>query len=71
MMSAIPEGPAAAVAVTYCVPALEGASVGPLSEIVGVELSMLIVLVGASVTPAAFVASSVNFAWPSPSPCDA
>jgi hypothetical protein len=29
---ATPEGPAAAVAVTYCVPAVEGASLGPASD---------------------------------------
>jgi hypothetical protein len=39
-ISAIPEGLPPAVAVTYCVPAVDGASVGPEREIVGVLLSM-------------------------------
>jgi hypothetical protein len=39
-----PLGPAPAVAVTYWVPAVLGASVGPESEIVGVWLSTSTVL---------------------------
>jgi hypothetical protein len=38
-MSAIPDGLPPAVAITNCVPAVEGASTGPESEIVGVLLS--------------------------------
>ena len=36
---AIPDGLPPALAVTYCVPAVLGASVGPLSDSVGVLLS--------------------------------
>ena len=42
---ATPDGPAAAVAVTYCVPAVDGASAGPVKATVGCWLSIRIVLV--------------------------
>ena len=42
---ATPDGPAVAVAVTYCVPAVEAASFGPDSETTGCWLSTSIVRV--------------------------
>ena len=39
-MSAIPDGLPPAVALTYCVPAVDGASTGPDNESVGMLLSM-------------------------------
>src|SRR5947207_8929229 len=50
---ATPLGPAPAVAAMYWVPALDGASVGPESDIVGCSLSTLIVFEYKMGTPAA------------------
>ena len=48
-----PDGPAPAVTVTYCVPAVEEALFGPLSVTVGCWLSTSIVLVAPVISPAA------------------
>jgi hypothetical protein len=64
----IPDGPSEAVAVTYWVPAVDGASVGPDNSSVGVELSTSTVFVGSAVTPAVLVAVSLNNIVPSPRP---
>lgn len=59
------------MALTYWVPAVDGASTGPDRPISGVELSMLMVFVGVAETPAAFVANSSNLACPTPTPWEA
>src|SRR5450631_3565437 len=64
---AIPEGDPPPVAVTYCTPAVDGASVGPDSETVGWLLSMYTVFVyaGSGVeTPAASVPRIVSATGP-------
>src|SRR5947209_14979288 len=63
---ATPLAPAAAVAVTNCVPAVVAASVGPDSEIVGRTLSTLIVSVRKTGTCAASVAPITRFRGPLP-----
>jgi hypothetical protein len=61
-----PLGPAAAVACTYCVPSVVGASVGPESEIVGRWLSTWIVLVCLTEAPAPSMAVMVSGSAPRP-----
>src|SRR5581483_4982879 len=63
---ATPLGPAPALAVMYWVPALEGASVGPASEIVGCTLSTLTVLESNTGRPAASPAPSTSRSEPLP-----
>jgi hypothetical protein len=59
-----PDGPAAAVAVTYCTPAVEGASVGPESTTLGCSLSTARVLPALAQTLAAFSAWTVTCTAP-------
>ena len=65
-MDPSPLGPTVAVAVTYCVPAVEEAWVGPLRLTVGCVLSTLIVSAGEDTFRAALVADSTNCWCPLP-----
>ncbi len=62
----MPLGPAVAVAVTYCVPSLVDAVLGPDTLICTGWLSTSNVSEGALVTPAAFVPASVTANGPLP-----
>jgi hypothetical protein len=59
-MFAIPDGLPPPVAVTYCGPAVAGASTGPESVTVGVLLSIWTVLLMLAETPAASLAARVS-----------
>jgi hypothetical protein len=63
-MRAIPDGLPPAVALTYCVPDVDGASVGPDSFTQGSLVSTYTVSERVAVTPAAFVADNFRVVAP-------